>query len=359
MTDLTTLLQDLITRLFRDPEAARQFAQDPQGTLAARGITDHDLSNVNLAPIVAEAAQTASLAPETRHELADYTTHHAAHGDGGGHHSNPIDHIIHEVSRVQEIVHNESYHYESYNSFDDHSVHNLVDNSIDVRGDHNFIDPLNTTAIGDHPLIAHDIDGPVVNGPGVAVNGPVDGPIVNGPNTGVINEGSITAPVNTGTNTGIIADGPVSDAVVGDHNTALHTGDLDHSPINFGGGHIENTDLSDAHFGQGATVGVGSGSTHGGTITQDSGNISNSGNTSNSNNRTDSHDRDSHDTDSHDHIKVDSHDHSNSDNVTDVDSHDRSDSHDSYRSDSHDHYQSDNEVDSHDHTHVDQDVDVH
>ena len=156
-TDLTTLLQDLLRRLFSDPVAAEHFAQDPHGTLAAQGITDHDLSTVNMPQVVEQVAATAPLPHETRVELQQYATDQHVSHSSVHHDSSPIDHIISQVQQVQEIVHNESYHYNSY----DESVHNTVDNSIDVNGDGNTVEGgTNTTAIGDHPVaVGGDLDG--------------------------------------------------------------------------------------------------------------------------------------------------------------------------------------------------------
>jgi hypothetical protein len=288
-TELTTMLKDFLSYLVTDQRAAENFAQDPQGTLAAQGITDHDLSDVDMAQIVAEVCRTTPLPAETRDALQDYSDDHASHG--GGHQS--VERIIEQVQQIQQIVHNETINHI-----------NNIDQSQNVHGDNNSLTRGDSTAaLGDGAqAIGGDNHGQANTGDRAAQ--------IDGDNEGV---------VNTGSNEGLQAGGSVDKAVVGDGNTTAQTGDLDHSPLNFGSGNATTNDFSGSQFGQGAAVATG-GSAQGGQITQNSGNTANSHNS---------------DDDRVDHSRTDSHDQYRSD------SHDRYDSDDTHSTDSHDRYHSD------------------
>ncbi|HYY09833.1 MAG TPA: hypothetical protein VE781_02790, partial [Kineosporiaceae bacterium] len=234
-TDVVTLVKDFIVKLVSDHGTAEQFAQDPHGTLAAQGITEHDLSGVDVHQLVGQACQSPEVPDHARSALQDYAAHSSAHG---GHQS--VEHVVQELTQVTQITYK-----------DDHSITETindhhVDNSTDITagddiGGGSGITTIDTghnaTATGDH---AQAIDG---DNYGQANTG--DGAVqVGGPNSGV---------VNTGVNAGVQAGHDVGQGVVGDHNTTASVGSADHGALNFGSGSATTSDISHSSLGDGAT----------------------------------------------------------------------------------------------------------
>ena len=64
--DAYAALKDFIMKLLGQHDTAAQYAQDPEGTLAAQGITDHDLSGVDIRQVVGECASGLPLSDSAR-----------------------------------------------------------------------------------------------------------------------------------------------------------------------------------------------------------------------------------------------------------------------------------------------------
>ena len=98
-TDVVTLVKDFIVNLVSDRDTAEQFAQDPHGTLAAQGITEHDLSGVDVHQLVGQACESPSVPEHSRSALQDYAAQSSAHG--GGH---SVEHVVQELTQVTQIT---------------------------------------------------------------------------------------------------------------------------------------------------------------------------------------------------------------------------------------------------------------
>jgi hypothetical protein len=231
-------LQSFIHNLLTDRGFAAQYAEDPRGTLAAEGVTDHDLSGVDVPGAVSEACADPSVSQDTRSALQSYTG-----GSGGPAHSAAAQHSVEQV--VQHL------NYVTYQTYEgDDYITNLIDQSVD-----------NSVNV--------DVDGNVFGDVDVnAVTGE-QGQIIDGDNFGQANtgDGAVLAGddasgVNTGVNTGINAAGDVENAVVGDGNqSAQISGSADQSAIGFGSGNVNNlpnADIDDSavSFGDGDATNV-------------------------------------------------------------------------------------------------------
>lgn len=232
-------IKSFIHNLLTDRGFAAQYAEDPRGMLAAQGVTDHDLSDVDVPGAVQEVCADPSIAPETRSALQSYT--------GGG--SGPAHHTAGATQSVEQVV--QHLNYVTYQTYEgDDYITNIIDQSVD-----------NSVNV--------DVDGNVFGDVDVnAVTGE-QGQIIDGPNFGQANtgDGAVQAGddaegVNTGVNTGINAGGNVENAVVGDNNeTAQVSGSADGSAFGFGEGdvvNLPNADIEDSAvtFGGGAATNV-------------------------------------------------------------------------------------------------------
>ena len=63
--NVTDLLLDFVNRLLGNEELAAEFQADPVATLAAEGLTDHDLSGIDVSQVIATAAATTPQLPES------------------------------------------------------------------------------------------------------------------------------------------------------------------------------------------------------------------------------------------------------------------------------------------------------
>lgn len=250
--DVYQSLKDLIDSILSDPEVAQKYAEDPYGTLAEQGITDGDLSQVDVQQLVGECAAEADLPPSTQQALQSYSE--GAPPPAGSpvsppppapnpgaqeivQHLNYVTYATYEGDEhiTQQLINQENY---------DYSTH--IDNSVDVEVDGDVhgdldVETTNVNATGDGAVAAGDDVENAATGDGSQ--------IIDGDNHGQANTGDgavqvgrdLEAPVNTGENSGILADGDANNNVIGDDNqTANVEGSADNSVINFGDGDVTN-----------------------------------------------------------------------------------------------------------------------
>ncbi|MBO0847758.1 MAG: hypothetical protein J2P22_20345 [Nocardioides sp.] len=277
--EATQLIKEIVQEILGDKHAAAQFMKDPQGVLTAKGVSDADLSNVNVRQVVGDACTSGSVPPAMSSALQSY-----ASGESGpsssGHQS--VERVVQQLSYVTNVA----YH-------DDHSVTDNstnIDDSVNIDGDvHGNINVDNANATGDG-AVAGSGDGHVAGATGdhsQAIGGDNSGQantgdgavqIGNEPGehggtgvirglTGVDGLGGGIGPINTGTNTGVMAGGGVDHTIVGDHDTQANVqGSVSDSVFNFGGGDVSNighSQLTDSAVGAGGHVSNASGNTLG------------------------------------------------------------------------------------------------
>src|SRR5690349_17552377 len=83
-TNATEVLKEFVTNLLTDRDFAFRYAEDPSGTLAAQGVTDVDLSAVDVPAVVGDAADDPDVSDEARTALQSYTGGSAGGGPGVG-----------------------------------------------------------------------------------------------------------------------------------------------------------------------------------------------------------------------------------------------------------------------------------
>jgi hypothetical protein len=242
--NVSEALRDFIHNLMTDREFAGNYAEDPQGMLAAQGVTDHDLSGVDVDAAVRDVCGDPSVSAEARTAVQNSGPPPSS---GGASHS--VDSVVQHLNHIT---------YATYEGDDyiTNLIDQSVDNSVDVSG----------PVFGDLDVVTGE-KGQIIDGPNFGNANTGDGAVQAGGNA----EG-----VNTGTNTGIVAGGDVDDAVVGDGNqTAQVDGSADGSVFNFGDGDVNNlgnadvddsavsfgdgdaTNLSDVTVDDGSAIAVG------------------------------------------------------------------------------------------------------
>jgi hypothetical protein len=294
-TEATAVLKEFVVNLLSDRDFAARYAEDPNGTLTAQGVTDIDLSAVNVPAVVDDATTEPGVPAEARSALNTYT----GSGPGGGGAppaqaagNQSVEHVVQHLNYVTYATYEGD---ETITQNLDLNVTSITDNSFDLDVDGNVfgdIDASNVSASGDGAVAGGDdvnaatAEGAVAGGDDVnaataegavansgdgdvnaatgdgstVIDGDVNsvsgdgGLLVDGDNFGQANTGDgavqagddISGAVNTGVNTGIVAD-ELDDAVVGDGNqTAQVDGGADESVFNFGDGDVNN--LPDAEI---------------------------------------------------------------------------------------------------------------
>ncbi|HEX6967859.1 MAG TPA: hypothetical protein VF174_03410 [Micromonosporaceae bacterium] len=262
--DVYELLKQFINNILTDREAAAQYAEDPHGTLAAQGIADCDLSDVDMRDVVGEVAMGAAVSPEARNALQSYSSgspapsHHQVQppASSAPAHQPPVEQAVQHLNYVTYVA------YEG-DEYITNQIINQVDNSTNIDNSTNVDIDVDGNFHGDVDVDSQNInalDGSVVNtGEGDVNAATGDGAqIIDGDNHGLANTGDgavlagrdIEAPVNTGVNNGILADGDVQ-SIVGDNNQAVQLdGSADDSVFNFGDGDVTN--VSDVEVTDGA-----------------------------------------------------------------------------------------------------------
>jgi len=239
--NVSELIQEFIRNLMTDRNFAVQFAKDPNGMLAAQGVTDHDLSAVDMQSAVAGACADPSVSPETRSAVQSAYGGGGPGGGGGGGGGGVggFENVVQHLNYVTQVT------YEG-----DEYVTNVIDQSVDVD--------VTGTVFGDVEVNAATGDGSQV----------IDGDNLGQANTGdgaVLAGGDATG-VNTGVNTGINAGGDVNNAVVGDDNqTAQVGGNAEDTVFNFGDG-ADVSNVNDNTLGDGSAIATGEGDASGSDI---------------------------------------------------------------------------------------------
>jgi hypothetical protein len=196
-------VQQVIEQLIRDilgnEHTAAQFAADGPGVLASQGVTDADLSGVDVRQAVGDVCADGS-----HPELQSY----ANGGSAPVHNYTPpppgpptAESVVQHLTYVTQVAYNDNDTITQI--IEDNSVITNIDNSIDIDGD-NFgdLDVDNANAVGDGANAANS-DGGDINqqsGDGVQVDGDVDGSNLNtGDDAVQIDVGDIDASGGDGT----------------------------------------------------------------------------------------------------------------------------------------------------------------
>ncbi|MGH3762432.1 hypothetical protein [Actinophytocola sp.] len=237
--NVTEVIQEFIRNLLTDRNFAVQYAGDQHGMLAAQGVTDHDLSAVDMQAAVGAACADPSVPQEVRSAVQSGYSGGGGPGSAAGH-TQSVEQVIQHLNYVT---------YQTYEGDDyiTNLIDNSVDNSVDIEGN-----------------VFGDVDVNNASGDGSQI---IDGDNLGQANTGdgAVLAGDDASGVNTGVNTGINAGGDVENAVVGDDNqTAQVQGSADGTVFNFGGGDVSN--VSGNTLEEGSAIASGGGDASGTNI---------------------------------------------------------------------------------------------
>ena len=247
--EITNLLVNFIKDLATDPSKAMQFVSNPNGELVAQGITEHDLSGLDMPGIVQQACGEPGFPAEARGALQSYTSG----GGGGGQYTPPAHQVTSGPQSMEQVVQHLTYVTQVTN--DNDVINEIVDQSTNIE-------------VGDDFDGDIDVDTNNINGDNSQiVDGDIEGDNLVNSDGAVQIDGDNQAPVVTGTNTGIIADGDVDDAIVGNNNEQQANdvdvdGDND-GVINFGDGDVNNVNdstLDNSNVGSGTNIADNDGS---------------------------------------------------------------------------------------------------
>ncbi len=245
--NVTDMFKDFIRTLLNDRETAAQFAGDPNGVMAAQGVTEHDLSRVDVPGAVREVCADPSVAQGTRQALQSYSNGSA--GPAQSHGPQTMEQVVQHLNYVTYATY-EGDDYVTQNI----DLTNIVDNSVDVDVD--------GTVFG-------DVDVNAATGAGAQV---IDGDNFGQANTGdgAVQAGrDIEGSVNTGTNTGIVADDVNADVInFGNGDvTNLADAEIRDSAVSFGEGDASNA--SHNTLDDGSAIASGSNAHASGTNVED------------------------------------------------------------------------------------------
>ena len=260
--ELTNLLVNFIKELATDPQKALQFVKNPEGELVAQGITEHDLSGLDMPGITQIACGEPGFPAEASRALQSYTSG----GGGGGGYTPPTHHVTSGPQSMEQVVQHLTYVTQVTN--DNDIINEIVDQSTNVEVGDDFdgeldIDSNNANASGAGAVAVGEADdvNAATGDNSQVVDGDIEGDNLFNSDGAVSVDGDLEAPVVTGTNTGIVADGDVDDAIVGNNNEQQANdvdvdGDND-GVINFGDGDVNNVNdstLDNSNVGSGTNI---------------------------------------------------------------------------------------------------------
>lgn len=260
--EITNLLVNFIKELATDPQKALQFVKNPQGELAAQGVTEHDLSGLDMPAITQIACGEPGFPAEASRALQSYTSG----GGGGGGYTPPTHPVTSGSHSMEQVVQHLTYVTQVTN--DNDIINEIVDQSTNVEVGDDFdgdidIDTNNANASGAGAVAVGEADdvNAATGANSQVVDGDIEGDNLFNSDGAVSVDGDLEAPVVTGVNTGIVADGDVDRSIVGDHNTQQANdvdvdGDND-GVINFGDGDVNNVNdstLDNSNVGSGTNI---------------------------------------------------------------------------------------------------------
>lgn len=256
--DVAQAIKDLIQRILGDRDTALQYVEDPEGTLAAQGITDGDLSNLDMFQLVSD---TCGNVPGLQNYGPSYSTSSggsASGGGGGGSYQPPpaaatgssVDQVMQHLNYVTYVAYEGD---ETITTIIDESTH--IDQSqnvnVDVEGDLRgdiTVDShdTNVNATGDESAAAL---GSAVSGDQSAAS--VHGPAVSG-DENLVNTGTNFGQQNTGDNAaqGVALGGNVNQNT--GEFTGIQTGgsaDVSAGSVAFGDGDAYSAQVGDVQEG--------------------------------------------------------------------------------------------------------------
>ncbi|SNT20092.1 hypothetical protein SAMN05421812_103696 [Asanoa hainanensis] len=262
--ELTNLLVNFVKQLASDPTKALQFAQNPQGELVASGITEHDLSGLDMPAIVQQACGEPDFPADARGALQSYTS---GGGGGGGGYSPPAQHVTSGPQSMEQVVQHLTYVTQVTNN-DNDVITQILDQSTNVEVGDDFdgdidVDSNAANASGAGAVAVGEADdvNAATGANSQVVDGDIEGDNLFNSDGAVSVDGDLEAPVVTGTNTGIVADGDVDRAIIGNNNEQQANdvdvdGDND-GVINFGDGDVNNVNdstLDNSNVGSGTNI---------------------------------------------------------------------------------------------------------
>jgi hypothetical protein len=261
--EITNLLVNFIKELATDPQKALQFVKNPQGELAAQGVTEHDLSGLDMPAITQIACGEPGFPAEASRALQSYTS---GGGGGGGGYTPPTHPVTSGSHSMEQVVQHLTYVTQVTN--DNDIINEIVDQSTNVTVGDDFdgdidIDTNNANASGAGAVAVGEADdvNAATGANSQVVDGDIEGDNLFNSDGAVSVDGDLEAPVVTGVNTGIVADGDVDRAIVGDNNEQQANdvdvdGDND-GVINFGDGDVNNVNdstLDNSNVGSGTNI---------------------------------------------------------------------------------------------------------
>lgn len=259
--DVAQAIKDLIQRILGDRDTALQYAEDPEGTLAAQGITDGDLSGVDMFQLVGE---TCGSVPGLQNYGPSYSSGGGG-GGGGATHAPPPSATGHSVEQVMQHL-----NYVTYVAYEgDETITNIIDQSTNIDQSQNVDVDVAGDLTGDITVDSNDTN---VNATGEGAAAAADGSAVSGDGSAASQTGPAFVGddnlVNTGVNLGQQQTGDNSNqgiALGGDvvQNTGEFTGQQAGDNANatgsaFGEG-AEATNLQNVTTGPGGAINTGDG----------------------------------------------------------------------------------------------------
>lgn len=177
--DVAQAIKDFIERILNDRETAVQYSEDPEGMLAAQGISEGDMSDLDMFQLVSE---TCGSVPGLR----DYgPSSSGGAASGGGPTPPPASSPGHSMDQV--IQHMNYVTYETYKN--DETVVQNIDNSTNIDQSQNVDVDVEGDLHGGVDVDSHDTN----------VNATGDGSAASGEGPATVGDENL---VNTGTNLG-------------------------------------------------------------------------------------------------------------------------------------------------------------